>query len=44
MRRGKTLNTDDLFDNLTRSMQVDQALVNFEFVAVPGLGALTTRL
>jgi hypothetical protein len=36
--------THNLLDNLARGVEVDQTLVDFEFVAVPGLGSLTTRL
>ena len=34
----------DLLDNLARGVQIDEAFVDFEFVTVPGLGALTARL
>ena len=34
----------DLFDNLARGVQINEALVDFEFVTVPSLGALTARL
>jgi hypothetical protein len=36
--------THDLLDNLARGMEVNQTLVDFEFVTIPGLGSLTTRL
>jgi hypothetical protein len=36
--------THNLLDNLRRGVQVNQALVDFELVAVPGLGTLTARL
>jgi hypothetical protein len=42
---GKTKQkTHDLLDNLARGVEVNEALVDFEFVAVPGLGSLTARL
>jgi len=34
----------DLFNNLTRGVEVNETLVDFEFVTVPGLGTLTARL
>jgi hypothetical protein len=34
----------NLFDNLARRVQINEALVDFEFVTIPGLGALTARL
>jgi hypothetical protein len=34
----------NLFDNLARRVQVNKALVDFEFVTIPGLGTLTARL
>ncbi len=34
----------NLFDNLARGVQINEALVDFEFVTVPSLGALTARL
>ncbi len=37
-------NTHDLLDNLARRVEVNEALVDFEFVAIPGLGSLTARL
>ena len=36
--------TYDLLDDLARGVEVDQALVDLELVAVPGLGTLTARL
>ena len=36
--------THDLLDNLARRVEVNEALVDFEFVAIPGLGSLTARL
>jgi len=33
----------DLLDNLARGVEVNEALVDFEFVPVPGLGSFTTR-
>jgi hypothetical protein len=44
MGQDKPPNTDYLFDDLTGSVQVDQALVNLELITIPGLGTLTTRL
>ena len=37
-------NTYNLLDDLARRVQVDQALVNLQFVTIPGFGTLTTRL
>ena len=37
-------NTHDLLDNLARGVEINEALVDLEFVPVPGLGSLTTRL
>ena len=34
----------DLFDNLTRGVEINETLVDFEFITVPGLGTLTARL
>jgi len=34
----------DLFDNLTRGVEINETFVDFEFIAVPGLGTLTARL
>ena len=36
--------TYDLLDDLAGGVEVDQALVDLELVAVPGLGTLTARL
>jgi hypothetical protein len=36
-------NTGDLLDNIRRGVQVDQALVDAHFEAVPGVGTLSTR-
>ena len=36
--------THNLLDNLTGRMQVDEALVNLKFIAIPGLRTFTTRL
>lgn len=36
--------TYDLLDDLAGRVQVDEALVDLELVAVPGLGSLTTGL
>ena len=36
--------TYDLLDDLTGGVQVDQALVDLELVAIPGLRTLTARL
>jgi len=33
----------NLFDNFTRRMQIDQTLVNLQFITVPGFGPFTTR-
>ena len=41
---GKRKGTHDLLDNLARGVEVNQTLVDFEFVAIPGLGSLTARL
>jgi hypothetical protein len=41
---GKREKAHDLFDNLARGVQINEALVDFEFVTVPSLGALTARL
>ena len=41
---GKGKDAHDLLDNLARGVEVNQTLVDFEFVAIPGLGPLTTRL
>jgi hypothetical protein len=35
------MNTSDLFDNLTRRMQVNQPLVNSHLITIPSLGTLT---
>lgn len=40
---GFQADTRDLLDNLARGVEVDQAFVDFEFVAIPGLGSLTAR-
>ena len=37
-------NTHDLLDDLARRVEVDEALVHLELVAVPGLRTLTARL
>ena len=37
-------NTHDLLDDLGRGVEVDEALVHLELVAVPGLGTFTARL
>ena len=34
--------TSDLLDNIGRSMQVDQTLVDAHFEAIPSVGTLTT--
>lgn len=34
---------DDRLDNLSRGVQVDQALVDAQLVHVPGLGTFTAR-
>lgn len=34
----------DLLDDLAGGVEVDEALVHLELVAVPGLGTLTARL
>jgi hypothetical protein len=34
----------NLFDDLARGVQINKALVDFEFITVPGLGTLTARL
>jgi hypothetical protein len=34
----------NLLDNLARGVQINEALVDFEFITVPGLGTLTARL
>ncbi len=36
--------TYDLFHDLARGVQVDQALVNLELIAIPCLGTFTKRL
>ncbi len=36
--------THNLLDDLAGGVQVDEALVDLELVAIPGLGTLTTRL
>jgi len=36
--------TYNLLDNLARGVQINEALVDFEFITVPGLGTLTARL
>jgi hypothetical protein len=41
---GKRNDTHNLLDNLARGVEVNQTLVDFEFVAIPGLGSLTARL
>ena len=37
-------NTHDLLDDLAGGVEVDEALVDLELVAIPGLGTLTARL
>ena len=34
----------NLLDNLARGVQINETLVYFEFVTIPGLGTLTARL
>ncbi len=34
----------NLFDNLARGVQINETLVYFEFVTIPGFGTLTARL
>ena len=41
-RAGRT--SYDLLHDLARGVEVDEALVNLELVAIPGLGTLTARL
>lgn len=36
--------THDLLDDLAGRVEVDEALVDLELVAIPGLGTLTARL
>lgn len=36
--------THDLLDDLTGRVEVDEALVDLQLVAIPGLRTLTTRL
>ena len=34
----------NLLDNFARGVQIDETLVYFEFVTIPGLGTFTARL
>jgi len=34
----------NLLDNLARGVEINKTLVDFEFVTIPSLGALTARL
>jgi hypothetical protein len=34
----------NLLDDLARGVQINETLVDFEFITVPGLGTLTARL
>ena len=36
--------THDLFDDFAGGVQIDEAFVDFELVAIPGLRTLTARL
>jgi len=36
--------TDDLLDDLTGRVEVDEAFVHLQLVTIPGLGTLTARL
>jgi hypothetical protein len=36
--------THNLLDDLTGRVEVNETFVNLEFVTIPGLGTLTTRL
>jgi hypothetical protein len=38
------VSTYDLLDDLAGGVQVDEALVDLQFVTIPGLGTLTARL
>lgn len=38
------LDTHDLLDDLGGGVEVDEALVHLQLVAIPGLGTLTARL
>jgi len=42
--RREKRNTDNLLDNFTGGMQVDQTFMNLELVTIPCLGTFTTRL
>jgi hypothetical protein len=42
--RRRTKWTDNLLDDLTGGVQVNEALVDLQLKTIPGLGTFTTRL
>jgi hypothetical protein len=43
-RGGLEEKAHNLFDNLTRGVEINETLVDFEFITVPCFGTLTARL